>query len=191
MDTNYILSQVFTIIMYALLAVTYFAKNKRLIVIVNGAALIANIIAFIFLGAWTGLAMCIIALLRNLYILYDEKKHGKSNKIKKRDVIFLIIVYIAIILATIPTYEGPLSLLSVFATSLYTYSIWQKTTRVYKLCGIPVGILWISYNIYIQSLFGIILESLLLIVSISGYITEVKTAKHHKNHRKKHQKSAS
>ena len=69
MDIMYIFSQVFTIIMYALLAATYFAKSKRSIVVINGAALIANAVAYILLGAWTGLAMCVVAMLRNLYIL--------------------------------------------------------------------------------------------------------------------------
>lgn len=177
MDTAYIFSQIFTIIMYALLAATYFAKNKRAIVIISGASLVANILAYILLGAWTGLAMCIVAMLRNIYILWDEKKHGKSDKISIRDVIFLIVVYVAIILVTIPTYEGFLSLLSVFATSVYTYSIWQKSTRVYKFCGIPVGILWIAYNAYVQSLFGVILEAVLLFASIAGYVSEVKNDK--------------
>lgn len=177
MDITYIVSQIFTIIMYVLLAATYFTKSKRAIVVISGASLIANIIAYVLLGAWTGLAMCIVCLFRNLYILWDEKKYGKSEKIRKKDVVFLIIVYIAIIIATLFTYEGFLSLLSVFATSLYTYSIWQKKTKVYKFCGLPVGILWIAYNAYVQSLFGVILESALLVASVIGFIAEVRKSK--------------
>ena len=84
----------------------------------------------------------------------------------------MIVVYIAIVLATVPTYEGFLSLLSVFATSVYTYSIWQKSTRVYKFCGVPVGVFWILYNVYVRSIFGVILETILLVVSIAGYVLE-------------------
>ena len=176
---TYILSQIFTIIMYSLLAWTYFLKDKNNIVTISALSIIANVIAYILLGAWTGLAMCIVAILRNLYILWDEKHHGKSEKLKQRDYIFLALTYLGIIFATIPTYEGPLSLLSVFATSTYTYSIWQKSTKIYKFCGIPVGILWIAYNAYVRSIFGVILEGILLIVSIAGYITEVRSS-HHK-----------
>ncbi len=176
-DFIYILSQVFTILMYALLAWTYFLKDKRKIVIVSALSLVANIIAYVLLGAWTGLAMCIVAMLRNFYILWEEKRYGKREKLEKRDYIFLAVVYLGIILATIPTYEGFLSLLSVFATSVYTYSIWQKSTRVYKFCGIPVGILWIAYNAYVKSAFGVILEAILLIASIIGYVAEIKPAK--------------
>ena len=60
---------------------------------------------------------------------------------------------------------------------LYTYSVWQKKTIVYKICGIFVSILWILYNIYVMSLFGIILESILLIASATGYFIELKSKK--------------
>lgn len=174
---NYILSQIFTILMYALLAWTYLIKSKRKIVIVDVASLVANILAYVFLGAWTGLAMCVVAMFRNFYILWDESKHGKRETNEKRDYIFLAVVYLGIILATIPTYEGFLSLFSVFATSIYTYSIWQKSTKIYKFCGIPVGILWIIYNIYVKSIFGVILETALLVFSIIGYVTELRSGK--------------
>lgn len=176
-DFIYVLSQIFTILMYALMAWTYFLKEKRRIVIVSALSLVANIVAYVLLGAWTGLAMCVVAMLRNLYILWEEKKYGKREKLEKRDYIFLAIVYLGIVLAAIPTYEGLLSLLSVFATSIYTYSIWQKSTKIYKFCGIPVGILWIAYNAYVRSIFGIILEAVLLIASIVGYFKELGAAK--------------
>ncbi len=174
LNFTYVLSQIFTILMYILMGWTYLIKTKRKIVIVSMFSLIANFIAYILLGAWTGLAMCIVAMLRNLYILWDEQKHGKRKVNEKRDYVFLVLVYLGIILATIPTYEGFFSLLSVFATSIYTYSIWQKSTKIYKFCGIPVGILWIAYNAYVRSIFGVILEGILLIVSVFGYIRELK-----------------
>lgn len=170
----YVLSQIFTILMYVLMGWTYLIKTKRKIVIVSIFSLVANLIAYVLLGAWTGLAMCAVAMLRNLYILWDEKNHSKRETNEKRDYVFLALVYLGIILATIPTYEGFLSLFSVFATSIYTYSIWQKSTKVYKFCGIPVGVLWIAYNSYVHSIFGVILEGILLIVSVFGYIKELK-----------------
>lgn len=176
MDFIYILSQIFTILMYALLAWTYFLKDRRKIVIVSEISIVVNAIAYILLGAWTGLAMCVVAILRNLYILWEENRYGKRNTLQRRDYVFLAIVYLGIIIATIPTYEGFLSLLSVFATSIYTYSIWQKSPRIYKLCGAPISILWIAYNVYVRSIFGVILEGILLIASIAGYMFELNSA---------------
>ena len=50
-------------------------------------------------------------------------------------------------------------------------------TKIYKILGIPIGIMWIAYNVYIQSLFGIILETILLICSLTGYLLEMKKQK--------------
>jgi len=176
MDWNlfYILSQIFTVINYVLLALTYYAKDRKKVLIINFLSLVANGIAYIFLNAWTGLAMCIVALIRNIIFLIDEKKNGKRESINKTDVIILIILYAISIISAIFTYDGFLSLLSVFATALYTFSVWQKKTNIYKLLGIPIGILWVLYNIYIMSVVGIMLETILLICSITGYLLEIK-----------------
>ena len=173
----YILSQVFTIITYVLLALTYYAKDRKKVLTLSFLSLIANGIAYIFLSAWTGFAMCIVALIRNIFFLIDEKKNGKREKINKTDIIVLVVLYTISIIFAIFTYDGFLSLLSVFATCLYTFSVWQKKTNIYKLLGIPIGILWILYNIYIKSIFGIILETILLICSITGYLIEIKKRK--------------
>ena len=174
---TYIASQIATIIMYVLLAITYYVKDRKTVLTISFLSLVANIIAYVLLKAWTGMAMCFFALFRNIWFLIDEAKNGKKETISKKDIWILIILYIVIIALTVPTYEGFLSLLSVFATSIYTYSVWQKKTIIYKFCGIPVGILWILYNIYVQSLFGIILESILLICSATGFILEAKKKK--------------
>lgn len=177
LSTTYIWSQIFTIAMYVLLAITYYVKDRKKVLIISFLSLIANALAYVLLNAYTGLAMCIVALFRNVYFLIDEKKNGKSEKIGKKDIIVLIILYIIIAISTIFTYEGFLSLLSVFATMLYTYSVWQKKTLIYKFCGIPVGILWVLYNLYVKSIFGVILEGILLISSFTGYILELKSSK--------------
>ena len=171
---TYIMSQVFTIIMYLMLGVSYYAKDRKKILILSFLSLIANAIAYILLEAYTGLAMCIVAFIRNIVFMIDENRNGKRDKISKKDIIYLIIFNVLIIVSTIFTYEGLLSLLSVIATMLYTYSVWQKKTNVYKFLGIPIGILWVLYNIYVKSIFGVILESILLVCSTTGYIIEKK-----------------
>lgn len=67
-------------------------------------------------------------------------------------------------------------MLSILATVIYTYSIWQKNEKIYKALGTPVGICWIAYNIFVKSLFGVILESIILICSIVGYVRIRKNA---------------
>ena len=171
---TYIASQVLTIAMYVTLAITYYLKDRRVILLVSflGSVFLGS--AFFLLGGYTGLAMSAIAIIRNIIFLVDEKKNGKSEKIDKKDIVILVIIYLVTIGVTIPSYNGFLSLLSVFATSLYTFSVWQKKTITYKILGIPTGLLWIAYNIYIKSLFGIILETILLVFAVIGLVLEYK-----------------
>lgn len=171
---TYIISQIFTIIMYVLLAITYYAKDRKKVLILNILGLISNIIAYSFLNAWTGLTMNIVALVRNVIFVLDEKKNGTRKSITRADIIILTILYMISVVFAVFTYDGFFSLFSVFATMLYTYSIWQKNTKIYKLLGIPTGILWMLYNTYIMSIFGVVLESIVLICSIIGYVLEIK-----------------
>ena len=108
-STTYIISQVFVIIMYTLVSLTY------------------------YVSAYTGLAMCFVALIRNAIFLVDEKKNGKTEIISKKDIAILLILFSITIISSIFTYDGIFSLLSVFATMLYTYSMWQKKTITYKI----------------------------------------------------------
>ena len=171
---TYILSQVFIIFNYIFLIITYQLKERKKILLFNMASLTCAGISYIFLSAYSGLAMAFVAILRNIIFLLDEKKNGMNNKITKKDVLILMILYVISIVFAIFTYDGFFSLMSVFATMLYTYSVWQKSTKVYKWLGSPVSIIWIIYNIYIKSIFGIILESVLMIAAIIGLIREYK-----------------
>ena len=82
---TYIISQVFTVIMYILLGITFYVKERKVVLILNFIATISIAIAYILLCAWTGLAMCIVVIIRNTICLLDEKKNGKRDrKTRKR-----------------------------------------------------------------------------------------------------------
>lgn len=171
---QYIISQIFTIISYIFLGATYYAKNRKNVLILNCIEHCSYMMAYILLDAWSGLAMSMVALIRNILFIADEKKNGQGKKTSKADINILIITYMICILLAIITYEEFLSLLPVISTMLYTFAVCQKDIKVYKLLGIPIEILWVAYNIYIKSLFGIILETVMLCVCTIGYIREIK-----------------
>ena len=177
LTVTYVLSQIFVIINSSLLMTTYQLKSRKAILIVSFMALFANGVVYVLLSAWSGLAMVFVAMTRNIIFMIDERKNGKSDKITKKDIVILTILYIISIVSAIFTYEGILSMMSVLATMLYTYSVWQKKTNVYKILGIIIEIIWIIYNIYIFSILGIVLEVLLLISATIGLIREYRVKK--------------
>ncbi len=186
---SYILSQIFTVIEYLLLGLSYFAKKRRLVVILDIISMTCGIVAFILLGADLGMAMSVVILLANFYYLWDEHQHSAKERavLHPRDFVVLALVLGTIAVVTAVTYDGPLSLLSVAATVLYEISIWQKSTKVYKFLGIPVAICWMTYNGFVKSIFGVICEACMLVSSIWGYREEVKELKRKltKRHRRK------
>lgn len=169
---EYVISQIFVIISYVFLISSYQLKTRRIIVVYSMASIITYGIAYIFMQEYTGLAMSFVALIRNIIFLIDEKKNGKTEKIMVKDIFVLLFLTIISIIFAIYTYNGFFSLLCVFATILYTYSVWQKKTSVYKILGLPIGIIWIAYNVYIMSIVGIILETIIAASAIYGYYKE-------------------
>ncbi len=172
----YVFSQIFTVIEYGLLGASYLAKNRKLVVLLDIASMTSGIVAFLFLGADLGMAMSVVVLLANFYYLWDENKHSKKerSRLHPRDYVVLTVVLVVIAGLAWATYDGPLSLLSVAATTLYEISIWQKSTRVYKLLGIPVALCWMAYNGFVRSIFGVICEACMLVASTVGYVRELK-----------------
>lgn len=169
----YIISQVITILYFAVLSLSYLLKDRNKILIANFAAHIGQTVAMAMLNGYTGAAMSLIMILRDLTLIIQEAKKSKGKDINKKiDILILIITILLIVVLTIFTYNGPLSLLSVVATLITTFALWQKDVKAYKLLGIIASILWLAYNIFIISIMGIILESILLICSIIGYFKQ-------------------
>lgn len=158
---TYILSQIFVIMSYLFLINTYQVKNnKKMVLVLNIVACIFSATGFFFLKAYVGCVMSLIAVVRN--ILFANKKLNKVDS--------LIITILLIVLLSLYTYQNLFSLLPIMATILYSLSVWQDNSKLYKIFGIPIEICWLSYHIYVKSLFGIILETFLFISVIIGVI---------------------
>lgn len=170
MDIVYIFSQVCVLIYYLLVISTYQIKERKTILCLNMIAMAVMGISYFCLAAYSGLAMVVLGLVRNVMFFVDEITGKTSDKITKRNVGELCILIVMAIGFSFLTYEGPLSLMSVVATMTYTVSIWQKNTKVYRVLGIPIGVAGITYNAYIKSVLGVIFEVLSLISAVVGYL---------------------
>lgn len=169
--TTYILSQVVTIFVYIFLSLTYCVKSRKLILAFSFTSNFLNAVAFILLGAYTSSAMCAISIFRDIIFIIDEKINGKSDKITKKDVAILAFVYGLCAISIIYTFKGPLTLLYATASMLYTFSIWQKNNKLYRFLGIPITLIVIADSIIIKSVFGALLQGVVLITSIAGFVS--------------------
>ena len=163
MEVSYIISQIFVIIQYLFFALTYHTKTKKQILIFNTIACASSALSFMFLSAYSGSVMSLLAVLRN-YLFYKQDE--------KKDINNLIIVLVILTFLSTITYDGILSLMTSIGTLLYTISVWQSNRKVYRMFGIPIEISWLIYHIYVFSIFGIILETILFIAVVIGIIKE-------------------
>ena len=156
----YLCSQILVIIYYLMYSSTFNLEDKSKILKVGIFATIISALSNLLLGAYTGVAMCVISIIRN--ICFNKSKSKNS----------LIIVFIIMLLASVISYQNIFSLLNVSATMIYTYALWQKSTKKYKLFGMVVNVLMIGYNMSIMSIIGVIFMIISFISSIVGYIKD-------------------
>ena len=151
---TYILSQVFICLCYLFLGLTYVIKKRTLILCFSLVALVLNGVHYSLLGAWAGLGVVCIAIVRNVLFLVQQKIKV-LDKYVIDDWIILIFLMIISIITGVWTYNSIFSLFSIVASMIYTVSVWQKNIKVYKILGIISGLINIVYFIFIKSIFGI------------------------------------
>lgn len=166
---TYIISQILTIGMYITLSITYWLHDRKQILIVSSIGQILICGAYLLLAAYSGALMAITAVIRNIVFLIFMNEEKENSQ---RNVYIFTLIMVLIGIAAIITFDGLLSLLSVIATILYSYSVWQNKTLTYKLLGIPNSLLWGLYNLYVGSIMGVLFESVMLVFALSGYISE-------------------
>lgn len=158
---TYISSQILVIIYYIIYSSTFHLNDRNKILISGIIATIISSISYLLLGAYTGMAMCFVAIIRNL--LFSKNK---------KNILNLILIFLLTIISSVITFNSYFCLFNIIATLIYTYALWQKNTKTYKLLGIFVNMLMIVYDIYIKSIFGIIFMSIAFISSIMGFYKE-------------------
>jgi hypothetical protein len=166
LSLSYIVSQILVIIYYLVYSWTFHLKDSNKILIFGIVATIISSISYVLLNAYTGMAMCFVAIIRNLLFAKDKK-----------NIFNLSLIFILTLIASVFTFDSYFCLFNIVATLIYTYALWQKNTKTYKLLGIIVNGLMIIYNIYIKSVFGVILISIAFVSSIVGFLKENKCNK--------------
>lgn len=164
---KYMLSQVFVLLAYLFLGLTFLIKNRKMILILSTLSTVSFTISYVFLLAWTGFAMNVVSLFRNL-LFYLVARFAKNSKFW--DYFSLGLIYVLLGICTIFTYNGVLSVMATFATFAYTFAIWSKNKNNYKIFGIISSVCWIVYNVFIRSILGVVFETVMVICAIVGLV---------------------
>ena len=162
--TEYIISQIFAILAYAILSATFFMKNKVKILVFNITCSIFFFFHYLFLSANVGMVVESIGIIRGLWFYLDEKFNSKHL------LNSLIICLLALLIASIFAFSSWIEIFALVAGVIFTYSLWQKNIGFYRWAMLICNILWTIYNILHFSIIAIIGETILTIISIFSII---------------------
>lgn len=161
------ISQAFVLISYFLCGATFFVKKKGYLLLISTGVCISFSIAYLFEAAYTGIAMNLISLIRNLVFFLVLKYAPNSKKMHTLQLLFILALTATF---AVFTYDGLLSLTAVVAAAIYTYAVWEKSRKNYKIYTIVSSLAWIAYNAFVGFILGIVLESVMVICAIIGLI---------------------
>ena len=174
LTTEYIISQVLVVIIYIMLCATYFFKNREKILFMSVVLNALQSASFLFLGGFTGMSMCFFNISRDTFLYLDSKNKKQSELLTNRDYVVLIVLLIVINIMSVISYDNIWSLFTIIGTIISTISVWQKDSKIYKLLGITVSVFYLGYYVVLRSVFAILLESILFVSTVLGYILDIK-----------------
>lgn len=166
---EYIISQVFVCLTYIMLGITYLTTKRTNILIFSLIALVCNGVHYTLLGAWAGLGVVLIAVLRNVLFLIQQRIKALDKYILD-DWLILIVLMIVSVITAVFTYDTVFSLFSIAGSIIYTISVWQKNIKAYRILGLVSSALTLVYFVFIGSIFAIILESIMFIFMLVATI---------------------
>lgn len=168
----YILSQILVCISDIFLIISMMSKSKKNIVINLILSTILFASHYICLEAWTGAGIGLIEIVF-LTVIYLLEKFGKE----KYNVYVSVVTIIITVAISILTWSGAVSLLPMFAMTIYLLGLMFKNIIVVKSATFVRLILNAIYMVLIASYFGAGLSAVILVFTIMGVVRDCKERK--------------
>ena len=163
------LAQLFGIIGLIILILSFQKNNKEELLKYQVFSSLFFSIQYFYLNAISGCLMNAMTLVRN--IIFRKFKD-------KVPIIYLIIIISLMIILSIFSYNGVISLLPTIGVVLYSIAIWQDNLTITRIVEMIGCILFIIYNIKVVAISGLITTFIEMISAIVGiYRFDIKKCK--------------
>lgn len=133
--------------------IMYHFKNMKSVLKVKMVMDILWATHYLLLGAASAFATNSICFVRELVFMNNDKRFFKSK------VWLWIFVGFNIVSAAL-TWKGYYSIFPAIASSMATFSFWQKSVKTARVIGVTNNILMFTYDVFVGSYMGIIGEAL-------------------------------
>ena len=129
---------------------------------------------YLFLGAYSGSSVAIIAVFREL-VFYKE------NQKERKNIFYLLFFLFAPILFTILTWNGVMSIFTALASIISIIGFWKANPVLSRVIAFPVSGLMLTYDVCCSSYVGIVNEVLTLFATTFAIIYNLYKRKVDKN----------
>lgn len=155
---KFIIAQIFGAFALIILIISFLKNNKEKLLKYQIFSSLLYAIQYVFLEAYPGALMNIACMLRNwIFKRYNEKRPP---------IFWLLFVIALMIVFSIFTFKGFISLLPMLAVILYSIALWVGSLKVIRVIEIISCSLYIIYNIYVYAYIGLIATIIELIGAI-------------------------
>ena len=162
-------AQLFGIIALVVLIMSFQKDKKDALLKYQIFSSLLFALQYLFLNAISGCLMNLMSLIRNfIYKKFNDKI----------PIIYLILVIICMIILSLISYKGIISLLPTFAVILYSIALWQKNLTITRIIEIISCSLYIIYNIKVLAISGLISTFIEMLSAITAiYKFDIKKTK--------------
>lgn len=164
------IGQLIGVVATVLCFMIYQQKSRKQILFVKMLADLTWLLHYFFLGAYSGVAICIISITRAIVFLNPEKKWANKR------VWVPIFILMAFVMGYL-TWGGVFSLFPMLASLISIVSFAQNKPKVTRFLAFPVSASLLIYDFHIVSIPGIINESAVIISSFIGILRYDKKTK--------------
>lgn len=145
---------------------SYNSKTRSAILTHQSSGSLVYMFHYILLGGWTGAAMELLVVMRN-WVFLKKETHAWAANIR-----WMYFFMALALLLLFFTWQGPISLLPVTGILLGVYTRWHHGPAKIRLFSLVGVVLWIPYNIYIQSIAATVsgvVMGLIILVAMARY----------------------
>lgn len=165
-----LLAQLFGIGAMISLFCIYQQKNRKRLILCKLSADVCWSVHYFCLGAYGGIVPNFVGIFRELTFMKRGKKKWASLPIVP--VLFILINW-GIGFAT---FQNPINILPIAASTFVTISLWLRSPRLTKLISIPVSLTFLIYDIFVGSYIGVFNESIAIVSICISFFKERKNS---------------
>jgi len=158
------ISQIIGIVAFIVAVISVQMKEKSKLLFFQTIENSLKIIAYLFVGGMSGAYSEMVGLIRKLWFLKNSKEH-KTNALYSLIIFCFLAVVVAIVF-----WEGPISLLPMFAVILGTIGLWQENIFVLRYISLVASILYGIYAVLITAYTNAFSEVFIIISIIISLI---------------------